>query len=43
MTVSSSTWMSAGLWIWVVGVMAAYLFQFRNIAGRVIDILFAGA
>jgi hypothetical protein len=31
------------LWVWVIVVLGAYLYQFRSIAGRVIEIMFGTA
>ncbi len=30
------------LWLWVLGVFAAYMFQFRDFAGAVLDVLGLG-
>ena len=27
------------LWLWVVGVMAAYIYQFRGFAGPILELL----
>ena len=39
MTHTPPRWMVAAFWVWIVCALAAYLYQFRDIARHILDTL----